>query len=389
MERDPHQLIEGRLICRLRGRCTQAFLYVRGELALGAGAPRAGADDAYARGHLGRDIFGSGYRPRRRAALGRRRLHRAARRPRCSRASKGNRGDAAHQAAVLPAIKGLYQKPTVVNNVETLSNLPWIVQQRRRRLRGAGQRTSPPGTRIWSPVRPRQPARQLRGRARHDHLPRPALRPPLGGGIREGSEVKAFIPGGASAPWFGPDQLDLSTRPRRGAATRVDARLGIGRGHGREHLRGSCGVAHREVLRPRVVRQVHAVPRGWLVAGEDPAAHRAGSGARGGSRPAARRLRQPRSGPVVAAGSDHDLRARALGCTDRLGRTRFRSACSGTSTSPTSKRAAARSHEPGREYGHSRHRRRSPRSRPRPASWSSPRPSGTASTSRASAGTRA
>ena len=75
-----------------------------------------------------------------------------------------------------PAVKGLYMQPTIVNNVETLSNLPWIVAQRRRRLRRPGHR----GVQRHPPVRrlrPRAAARHLRGRAGRHHVPRPDLCP--------------------------------------------------------------------------------------------------------------------------------------------------------------------------------------------------------------------
>ena len=85
--------------------------------------------------------------------------------------------------------------------------------------------------------------------------------PDYGGGIRGGRELKAFIPGGASAPWFGPEQLDLPL-DQDAVGSRLDARLRRDRRHGRHHRHGAGRLAARALLRPRVVRQVHAVPRG-------------------------------------------------------------------------------------------------------------------------------
>jgi NADH-quinone oxidoreductase subunit F len=102
-------------------------------------------------------------------------------------------------------VAGLYGKPTVVNNVETLSNLPWIVANGGAAYAALGTETST-GTRLFC----------LSG-----HVKRPGnyeielgmtfrdLIWHLGGGIRDGNELKFFIPGGASAPWWGPDKLDL------------------------------------------------------------------------------------------------------------------------------------------------------------------------------------
>src|ERR671919_1019706 len=61
MERDPHQLIEGILICAFAVRAAQSFLYVRGEMALAQERLAAALTDAYAAGLVGRNILGSGW----------------------------------------------------------------------------------------------------------------------------------------------------------------------------------------------------------------------------------------------------------------------------------------------------------------------------------------
>ena len=97
--------------------------------------------------------------------------------------------------------------------------------------------------------------------------------PVYGGGIRGDRELKAFIPGGASAPWFYEEHLDLPLE--KATVDKAGSMLGLGRHrrHGRDHRRGQGLPAGRALLRPRVVRQVHAVPRGHELAGADPAAH--------------------------------------------------------------------------------------------------------------------
>jgi len=218
IERDPHQLVEGTAIAAYALKCTQAFLYIRGEFALGHERLTQALVDAYARGYLGRDIFRSGYD----LDIV---LHPGAGAYICGEETalldslEGLRGQPRIRPP-FPAIKGLYQKPTVVNNVETLSNLPWIVQNGGAAYAALGKDKST-GTRIWSLSghvnRPGNYETELAKVTFRDLFFDPAL----GAGIRGGSEIKAFIPGGASAPWFGPDQLDcpldLDEVQRRGS----------------------------------------------------------------------------------------------------------------------------------------------------------------------------
>ena len=203
--RDPHQLIEGTIIAAYVLKCRQAFFYIRGEFALGHERVARALEEAYRHGALGTDIFGSGYD----LDIV---LHPGAGSYICGEETamltslEGFRGFPRIRPP-FPAVKGVYQKPTVVNNVETLANLPWIALHGGEAYAALGSGKST-GTRIFS----------LSG-----HLNRPGnyevelvkhtftdlfYDPALGGGIRGGREVKAFIPGGVSAPWFGPDQLD-------------------------------------------------------------------------------------------------------------------------------------------------------------------------------------
>jgi NADH-quinone oxidoreductase subunit F len=218
IERDPHQLIEGTAIAAYALECRVAFLYIRGEFALGHERLTQAISDAYARGCLGRDILGSGYdldivvHPGAGAYI-------------CGEETallsslEGERGEPRIRPP-FPAVKGLYQKPTVVNNVETLSNLPWIVKHGGAAYAALGRDKST-GTRIWSLSghvnRPGNYETELATVTFRDLF----LDPELGAGIRGGREVKAFVPGGASAPWFGPDQLDcpldLDEVQRRGS----------------------------------------------------------------------------------------------------------------------------------------------------------------------------
>ena len=139
---------------------------------------------------------------------------------------EGNRGMPRLKPPFFPAAKGLYLQPTIVNNVETLSNLPWIVSQRRR----APSRPSAPrrrrGTRLFAVSGHVNEPGRLRGRVRRHHLPRPDLRPRCtAAASATATQLKAFIPGGASAP------VVLRGAPRPAAREghrrqgRLDARL--------------------------------------------------------------------------------------------------------------------------------------------------------------------
>jgi NADH-quinone oxidoreductase subunit F len=121
---------------------------------------------------------------------------------------EGNRGMPRLKPPYFPAASGLYGQPTIVNNVETLANLPWLLRNGAEAYTAIGTATSP-GTRMV---------------AVSGHVNRPGVYEIVNGtttfrdlfysdefcgGIRNGNDLKAFVPGGGSAPWFLPDQLDL------------------------------------------------------------------------------------------------------------------------------------------------------------------------------------
>ena len=208
MERDPHQLIEGCLIACYALGLSQCFLYVRGEMALAQERIATALNDAYAAGYVGRDILGTdfsvdivlhwgagAYIVGEETAL--------------IESLEGNRGMPRLKPPYFPAAIGLYGMPTIVNNVETLANLPWILEHGAAAYRRHGSETSP-GTRMF---------------AVSGHVNRPGVYEVEQGvttfrdlfygddycqGIREGHELKMFIPGGGSAPWFFQEHLDVA-----------------------------------------------------------------------------------------------------------------------------------------------------------------------------------
>jgi NADH-quinone oxidoreductase subunit F len=224
MERDPHQLVEGVLIAAYAVGCAQAFLYVRGEMALAQERIAQALNEAYAKGYAGKDVLGTDFSC---DVV----LHWGAgayivgEETGLIESLEGNRGMPRLKPPYFPAAKGLYLQPTIVNNVETLSNLPWIVSNGGEAFAELGAETSR-GTRLF---------------AVSGHVNTPGVfevefgtttfrdllyKEEYGGGIRDGGDLKAFIPGGASAPWFYEEQLDLPLEA--GAVGKAGSMLGSG-----------------------------------------------------------------------------------------------------------------------------------------------------------------
>ncbi|MGH9118561.1 MAG: NADH-quinone oxidoreductase subunit NuoF [Acidimicrobiales bacterium] len=224
MERDPHQLIEGLLICCYAVGAAQAFFYVRGEMALAQERIAAALNEANEAGYVGRGICGTefscdiiltwgagAYIVGEETAL--------------IESLEGERGMPRLKPPYFPAAIGLYQQPTIVNNVETLANLPWIMSNGGQAFADLGAETSR-GTRMF---------------AVSGHVQRPGVyevefgvttfrdliyAPVFCGGIRGDRAIKAFIPGGASAPWFFEEHLDLPLEA--GAVGQAGSMLGSG-----------------------------------------------------------------------------------------------------------------------------------------------------------------
>jgi NADH-quinone oxidoreductase subunit F len=211
MERDPHQLIEGALICAYAIRAKGTFIYIRGEMALAQERVTQALKAAYAQGLIGRNIAGSewsmdvvlhwgagAYIVGEETAL--------------LESLEGKRAFPRIKPPFFPAAKGLYYEPTIVNNVETLANLPWIVRNGGAAFAALGG-PGATGTRLMCVSghvkRPGNYEIQMVRTTFRDLIYDQAL----GQGIPGDRAVKAFIPGGASAPWFFPEQLDLPIDP--------------------------------------------------------------------------------------------------------------------------------------------------------------------------------
>jgi NADH-quinone oxidoreductase subunit F len=206
VEREPHQLVEGVTIAAYALQVSQAFIYLRGEFALGLERVQQALNDAYEAGALGSNIFGSGFsldivvHPGAGAYV-------CGEETSLIEALEGKRGFPRIKPPFFPAAIGLYGAPTVVNNVETMANLPWIVLNGGAAFAALGEGRST-GTRLFAlsgkVQRPGVYEVEMVKNTFRDLIFDPAL----GGGLAEGRTLKAFIPGGVSAPWFGPEHLD-------------------------------------------------------------------------------------------------------------------------------------------------------------------------------------
>ncbi|MCE3286097.1 MAG: dehydrogenase subunit [Steroidobacteraceae bacterium] len=194
LEHSPHQLIEGMLIAAYALRVRHAFAYIRGEFDLPLRRLQAALQEAQAAGLVGDNILGTGFS----CDIV---VHRGAGAYVCGEESslinslEGKKGFPRNKPP-FPAVRGLYQKPTVVNNVETLATVPWILVHGSERYAAIGVKKSP-GTRLFG----------VSG-----HVERPGLfEKPTGyplaqlifddaGGILGGRKLKAVIPGGSSTP---------------------------------------------------------------------------------------------------------------------------------------------------------------------------------------------
>ncbi len=205
LERDPHQMIEGIIIAAVANEVHDAFVYIRGEYPKPARRVQRAVDEAYAKGYLGKGIFGTDYDLEVTVHLGGG-AYICGEETALINSLEGLRGEPRLKPPYFPAAKGLYMLPTIVNNVETVSNLPHILERGADEYKALGHDLDT-GTFLFS----------LSG-----HVERPGnyelphgitwreLIFDVGGGIPGGRELKCWIPGGASAPWFVPDEhLDL------------------------------------------------------------------------------------------------------------------------------------------------------------------------------------
>jgi NADH-quinone oxidoreductase subunit F len=203
VERDPHRLLEGAAIAALAIGCETIFVYVRGEYLWQSLVLERAIAEAYGSGRLGADVLGSG----KRIDLV---LHRGAGAYICGEETallsslEGYRGQPRLRPP-FPAVEGLFASPTVINNVETLMNVPDIVLRGAEWFRELGTEKSP-GTKMVT----------VSGKVERPGNYEIPLGTPfrvvleeLAGGVLDGRALKAWTPGGSSTPMLTADHLDV------------------------------------------------------------------------------------------------------------------------------------------------------------------------------------
>jgi NADH-quinone oxidoreductase subunit F len=203
MQKSPHMLIEGMVIAAYAIGATRAFIYIRGEYELQADRLEAAVAEAREHGYLGERILGSDHT----LTLW---VHRGAGAYICGEETalldslEGKRGNPRLKPP-FPANQGLYQGPTLINNVETLATVPHIIEMGGEEYAKIGTQNST-GTKLVSVsgnvTNPGNFEIPLGISSRE-------LIYDLAGGPPDGREVKLWFPGGSSSPVLTKDDLDL------------------------------------------------------------------------------------------------------------------------------------------------------------------------------------
>lgn len=203
VEGDPHQLIEGITIAAYACRVDTAYIFIRGEYTRATEILRKAIPEAADKGYIGENLFGKGWG----FDL---QIHTSAGRYMCGEETgllnslEGKRANPRSKPPY-PGTSGLWGKPTVVNNVETLCNIPHIVERGSDWFKGLG-RAKDSGTKIYG----------TSGRTKRPG----AYELPMGttlrelvfdhaGGMLDGYKFRAALPGGASTMFMGEDKLDV------------------------------------------------------------------------------------------------------------------------------------------------------------------------------------
>ena len=202
MMANPHALVEGVIISSFAIRANHAFIYIRGEVPEAIRRVANAVEQARVAGLIGKNILGSGFDLE---VV----VHSGAGAYICGEETalldslEGFRGQPRLKPP-FPAVAGLYASPTVINNVETIANIPYIVDRGVDWFRQFGTEKSP-GFKVF---------------AVSGHVNRPGIyEAPLGitmrelldyaGGMRDGRPVKFWLPGGSSVPMLTADHLDI------------------------------------------------------------------------------------------------------------------------------------------------------------------------------------
>jgi NADH-quinone oxidoreductase subunit F len=203
--RDPHMLIEGIIICSYAINSHDTYIYIRGEYTTQVKVLQAAIDEAYAAGYLGENVCGQGYRVDVT-------VHRGAGAYVCGEETallesiEGRKGQPRSKPP-FPAVEGLYNCPTIINNVQTIASLPFILANGADAYKAYGTEKSA-GTHLFG----------ISGLVQKPGMYELPLGLPLlevlekvAGGLREGRTLKGIIPGGSSTPVLTPEEAKTVT----------------------------------------------------------------------------------------------------------------------------------------------------------------------------------
>ena len=291
--KDPHQLLEGMIIACYANNVHLAYIYIRGEFTLGAKILEKAIAEAKAKNFLGKGIGGTGYDLEIY-------VHRGAGAYICGEETglieslEGKRAYPRIKPPYFPAVLGLYMCPTIVNNVETLCNIKHIVAMGGAEYAKIGKPNNT-GTRLLCVSGDVEKPGYYEFEV--GALTMGELINDVCGGIKGGRKLKALIPGGSSAKVLkAGDRYKIKSKKagrhdggkgdragghparfRHARGGRLDGGQRRHHRHGRDARHGRVPGQHRHVLRARIVRPVHALPRRLALDEEDhrPARRRA------------------------------------------------------------------------------------------------------------------
>ena len=203
MERNPHLLLEGCAIACYAIGAKVAYIYIRGEFFHVQHVLEHAIEEAYAHGFLGKNVLGSGFdcdvHIHRGAGA-----YEAGEETALLESLEGKRAQPRNKPP-FPAVVGLYNCPTAVNNVETLSNVPLVLKNGAEWFAALGPEKNG-GPKLYC----------VSGHVRRPGVYEASMSVTLrelvegrAGGVREGRTLKAVIPGGSSVPILLPGELDI------------------------------------------------------------------------------------------------------------------------------------------------------------------------------------
>lgn len=205
MERAPHQLIEGMIISAFAVQSKKSYIYIRGEYQYAVKVLEKAIQEAYKAGFLGQNILGSGFSHDMDVYVGAG-AYICGEETGMISSLEGLKGQPKLKPP-FPAVKGYLRKPTIVNNVETLASVIYILRDGVEAYRKFGTQKSP-GTKLFS--------------VSGDVMKPGNYEVPLGykmkdlieiecGGLKPGRKLKAVIPGGTSAPVLTAEEANRAT----------------------------------------------------------------------------------------------------------------------------------------------------------------------------------